>query len=52
VSRKMLLLRAHHLICKVLHTHRYHLTQAGRKVVTALITARNASTRHLTKLAA
>jgi len=51
VSRK-LLLRAHHLIRAVPHTHRYHLTQAGREIVTALITARNASTQELTKLAA
>jgi hypothetical protein len=52
VSRKLLLLRAHHLIRKVPHTHRYHLTAAGRIVVTALITARNANTQQLTKMAA
>jgi len=52
VSRKLLLLRAHHLIRKVPHTHRYHLTPAGREIVTALITAHNASTQQLTKLAA
>ena len=52
VSRKLFLLRAHRLIRKVPHTHRYHLTAAGRVVVTALITARNASTEMLTKLAA
>jgi len=52
VSRKLLLLRAHHLIRKVTHTHRYHLTAVGRVCVTALITARNASTQELTKLAA
>jgi hypothetical protein len=52
VSRKLLLLRAHHLIRKVPHTHRYHLTQAGRVAVTALIAARNASTQELAKLAA
>ncbi len=52
VSRKLLLLRAHHLIRKVSRTHRYHLTAAGRIAVTALITARNASTRELTRLAA
>ncbi len=51
VSRK-LLLRAHRLIRKVPHMHRHHLTDAGRMVVTALITARNASTQELTKLAA
>lgn len=52
VSRQLVLLRAHHLIRKVPHTHRYHLTRAGREVVTALITARNTSTKDLTKLAA
>jgi len=52
VSRQLVLLRARHLIRKVPHTHRYHLTQAGREVVTALITARNVSTKELTKLAA
>ena len=52
VSRKLALLRAHHLIKKVPGTHRYHLTSHGRTLVTALITARNASTEALTKLAA
>ena len=52
VSRKLLLLRAHHLIRKVPHTHRYHLTDAGRIAVTALLTARRVSTQQLTKLAA
>jgi hypothetical protein len=51
VSRK-LLLRAHHLIRKVPHTHRSHLTAAGRDVVTPLITACNTSAQELTKLAA
>jgi hypothetical protein len=52
ISRKLLLLRAHHLIRKVPHTHRYHLTDAGRTVVTALMAARNANTQELTKMAA
>jgi hypothetical protein len=52
VSRKLLLLRAHHLIRKVPRTHRYHLTKAGRIAVTALIAARNANTQELTRLAA
>lgn len=51
-SRKLALLRAHHLIRKVPHTHRYHLTDAGRIAVTALITARNASTQEFTNLTA
>jgi hypothetical protein len=31
--------RSHHLIRKVPHTHRYHLTRADRIAVTALIQA-------------
>ena len=46
------LLRAHGLIRKVPGTHRYLLTSAGRTIVTALITARNATTDSLTKRAA
>jgi hypothetical protein len=52
ISRKLRLLRAHRLIRKVPRTHRYQLTKAGRIAVTALITARNANTQELTKLAA
>jgi hypothetical protein len=52
VSRKLVLLRAHRLIRKVSGTHRYHLTEPGRTILTALITARNTSTDALTKLAA
>ena len=52
VSRKLVLLRAHHLIREVPHTHRYHLTDAGRIAATALTTARRASMQELTKLAA
>ena len=52
VSRKLALLRGHRLIRKVAGTHRYHLTADARIIVTALITARNASTKALTKLAA
>jgi hypothetical protein len=52
ISRKLELLRGHHLIRKVPHTHRYVLTDAGQIAVTALNTARQASTQQLTKLAA
>ena len=52
MSRKLALLRAHGLIRKVAGTHRYHLSAQGRIIVTALITARNASIDALTKLAA
>jgi hypothetical protein len=52
VTRKLAMLRAHRLIRKVHGTHRYLLTAQGRIVVTALITARNANSNMLTKLAA
>ena len=52
VSRLLALLRAHGILRKVPHTHRYHLSERGRTVVTALLTARQASTEELTKLAA
>jgi hypothetical protein len=52
VTRKLAFLRAHRLIRKVPASHRYQLTTAGRTIVTALITARNASTETLTRLAA
>jgi len=52
VSRKLALLRAHRLIRKVPGTHRYHLTDKGRIIVTALIAARNTNADALTKLAA
>ena len=52
VSRKLRLLRAHRLIRNVPRTRRYHLTQAGRDVVTALIAARTADTQQLVKMPA
>lgn len=52
ISRLLALLRAHGILRKVPHTHRYHLTAQGRTLVTALLTARQASTEQLTKLAA
>ena len=52
VSRKLTILRAHRLIRKVPKTHRYLVTKRGRTILTALMTARKASTDLLTKLAA
>ena len=51
-TRKLAILRAHGLIKKVPKTHRYQLTDAGRRIVTALLAARNADIDQLTKLAA
>ncbi len=52
ISRRLALLRAHGILKKVPHSHRYHLTQRGRVIVTALLTARKASIQQLEKLAA
>ena len=52
VTRLLALLRAHGILRKVTGTHRYQLTAKGRTVVTALLTAREADTEKLTKLAA
>jgi hypothetical protein len=43
ISRKLRLLRAHHLIRKVPGTHRYHLTFRGRQIASAVIAAANAT---------
>jgi hypothetical protein len=52
ITRKLRLLRAHHLIKKVPKTHRYVVTSSGRKVITALLAARDANTDFLTTNAA
>ena len=52
VTRLLALLRAHGILRKVTGTHRYQLTPKGRTVVTALLTAREADTEKLTRLAA
>ena len=52
VGRKLRLLRAHGLIAKVSKTHRYMVTEKGRRIITALLTARQASMEKLTALAA
>jgi hypothetical protein len=52
VTRKVVLLRSHGLLRKVSGTHRYQLTGKGRRIVTALLAARQADVDQLTKLAA
>ena len=48
VGRKLRLLRAHGLIRKLPHTHRYLITESGRTVLTALLAAQHADTQKLT----
>jgi hypothetical protein len=52
ISRKLRLLRAHHLIRKVQGTHRYHVTHLGRQIATAVIAAFNATVNRLIPKAA
>ena len=52
ISRKLRLLRAHGLISKVPHTHRYQLTPRGRKAIVAILTALSSTVRQLTPVAA
>jgi hypothetical protein len=52
VSRKLRLLRAHGLIYKISHTHRYQLTAAGCSATTAILTALHSTIRQLTTAAA
>lgn len=52
ISRKLRLLRAHHLIRKVPGSHRYHVTPIGRQIATAVIAASNATVNLLISKAA
>ncbi len=52
VTRQLRLLRAHGLLRKVSGTHRYVVTETGRKIITALLAARQADVEQLTALAA
>jgi len=51
VTRQLRLLRAHALIKKIPHTHRYQLTDHGRTTITALLAAQQANTAQLLKAA-
>jgi len=51
ISRKLRLLRAHGLIQKVPRTHRYQVTDAGRGMLVAVLTAARSSVNQLNQLA-
>jgi len=51
VTRQLRMLRAHGLIKKIPHTHRYQLTKQGRTIVAALLAAQKANTTQLLKAA-
>ena len=50
ISRKLRLLRAHGLAQKVPRTHRYHLTEAGRAILNAVLTYARTSVHQLNQL--
>ena len=52
LGRRLALLRAHGLIRKVPGRHLYQVTAKGRRVITALLSARKANIEELTKMAA
>jgi hypothetical protein len=52
VTRQLRLLRGHGLIDKVPRTHRYLVSEGGRRALTSLLAARHASTERLTACAA
>ena len=52
VSRKLRLLRAHGILRKVAHTHRYQVTENGRLLINAILSAQRATSQQLTTLAA
>lgn len=51
ITRKLRMLRAHGLIRKVPHTHRYMVSSKGRSVITTLLIARQADIETLTNAA-
>ena len=52
ISRKLRMLRAHGLIQKVPRTHRYHVTDAGRAILVAILTTARTSVRQLNQILA
>ena len=51
VSRKRRLLRAHGLIHKLSHTHRYRVSEQGRLILNAILSAHRMTTQQLTAAA-
>ena len=52
VSRLLRMLRAHHLIQKVPHTHRYVPTVHGREIISAVLASQQITLEQINKLAA
>lgn len=52
ISYRLRILRAHGVIAKTQHTNRYRLTTNGRRIITAILAAHQATTAQLTRDAA
>ena len=52
VSRLLRMIRTHHLIQKVPHTHRYVLTPRGRDIISAILASQQITLHQLNKLVA
>ena len=52
ISRKLRLLRAHGILQKLPHTHRYQVSDNGRLILNAVLSAQRITTQQLTTLAA
>ena len=52
ITRLLRLLRAHGLIKKIPHTHRYHVTKRGRSIIGALLSVRQVPVNQLDRSAA
>ena len=47
VGRKLRMLRAHGLIRKLSHTHRYQVTDEGRKILNAILLAHRVTVQQI-----
>ena len=52
ISRKLRLLRAHGILQKLPHTHRYQVTDQGRLLLNSILSAQRTTSQQLTALAA
>lgn len=52
MGHRLRLLRAHHLVRKIAHTHRYQLTGKGRQIITAILQTQEVSLERLAQFAA
>jgi len=50
-TRLLRILRAHHVVRRIPKTHRYHVSDRGRLIITAILAARDASVDKLTQAA-